>query len=130
MRLRCWTTRLRHLSQGNVLQTMCDRKQYSQYLVKKHKVFPKNHCELTCHQCGPDLNHSKEYSLYATRTFKGSVVASSLKLRTLSDQRETTHTDNLETWEALVDYQKLSPLELKIHHRHRNAVKVKTYLHA
>lgn len=30
-----------------------------------------------------------------------------------------------ESWEMLIDYEKLSPLERKIHERHRNAVKVK-----
>ncbi|KAH3791965.1 hypothetical protein DPMN_145454 [Dreissena polymorpha] len=123
MRLGCWTTCLRYLTRGNVFQRVGDIKQYSQYLVKNKQVCHKNGCEMTCHQCGPNLNQSKQYSLHASRTFKGSVVAYDLNHRTLSDQRETTHTDNLETWEAMVDYQKLSPLELKIHDRHRTAVK-------
>ena len=33
--------------------------------------------------------------------------------------------DDVESWEMLVDYDKLSPMEVRIHERHRDAVKVR-----
>ena len=104
----------------SVLKPKDVKQQKINYFKRKRDCFPnqtmiqfqqpvilREHC---------DLVYSMSASHFSTQVGSGD---------DLSDERRNPQENNeIEAWEKLVDYSKLSPTEKKIHERHRNAVKV------